>query len=133
MADMDGSSYLQFHPLTYLMKLYIEMNVASLIVKVVRDTSVDGHGHTARGRPHNKSQYYRTGEREHKMVTFITANRTCHDREAGGDNNNDEGGDELAGIRKTVETQVMHGKAENNVVSETSSTTNVLGGPFPGN
>ncbi|KAK7955980.1 uncharacterized protein PG986_005202 [Apiospora aurea] len=135
-ADMDLSSYLQFHPLTYLMKLYIEMNVASLIVKVVRDSSVDGH-QTARGR-HNKSQYYRTGAAHdgatthNKMTTFITAGRTRHDIEAGlgtGDNGSVV---ENEGIRKTVETQIVRGKAEDDGVSETSSTTKVLRGPFLG-
>ncbi|KAK7985562.1 hypothetical protein PG988_003184 [Apiospora saccharicola] len=130
--------YLQFHPLTYLMKLYIEMNVASLIVKVVRDTSVDGHGHTVRGRPHKSSQYYRTGDHDgaanHKMVTFITANRTRRDDPEAGDGHSDVGiAVENEGIRKTVETQIVHGKAEDDGASETSSTTNVLKVPFPDN
>ncbi|KAK7914169.1 hypothetical protein PG985_011872 [Apiospora marii] len=117
--------YLQFHPLTYLMKLYIEMNVASLIVKVVRDTSVNGH--SAHGRPHKVSQYYRTADHEHhKMVTCVTANRARYDPEAGFGHIYD-GSVESDGIRKTVETQIVHhGKAEDDGVSETSSTTNIL-------
>ncbi|KAK7906429.1 hypothetical protein PG985_016435 [Apiospora marii] len=42
--------YLQFHPLVYMMKLHIEMNIAALIAKVVRATTggnsegLGGHG-----------------------------------------------------------------------------------------
>ncbi|KAK8052211.1 glutathione s-transferase [Apiospora rasikravindrae] len=125
--------YLQFHPLTYLMKLYIEMNVASLIVKVVRDTSVRG-GHTARGQAQNTGHYYRTGDHDgatnNKVATYITANRTRHDTGIGV-GTSDSGSAENEGIRKTVETHIVHGKAEDDGVSETSSTTNVLReGPF---
>lgn len=35
-------SYLQFHPLVYMLKLYIEMNIADLIAKVVRATGGNG-------------------------------------------------------------------------------------------
>lgn len=39
----DGTnSYLQFHPLVYMLKLYIEMNIADLIAKVVRATGGGG-------------------------------------------------------------------------------------------
>ncbi|KAK8063107.1 hypothetical protein PG997_015204 [Apiospora hydei] len=44
--------YLQFHPLVYMMKLHIEMNIASLIAKVVRAT---GGGHSDGLGPHKSS------------------------------------------------------------------------------
>lgn len=37
-ADGVLGSYVQFHPLVYMLKLYIEMGIADLIVKVVRAT-----------------------------------------------------------------------------------------------
>ncbi|KAK6835937.1 hypothetical protein PG990_013432 [Apiospora arundinis] len=46
--------YLQFHPLVYMMKLHIEMNIASLIAKVVRATS----GGNSEGLGENKSSSF---------------------------------------------------------------------------
>lgn len=113
------------------MKLYIEMNVASLIVKVVRDTS--SVGRMGKGRPHPACQYYRSechdGPANHKMVTLITSNHTHRDAEAGVGTSTG-GSAESDGIRKTVETQIVHGKAEEDGLSETSSITNVLRGQF---
>ncbi|KAK8080794.1 hypothetical protein PG997_008612 [Apiospora hydei] len=88
-------------------------------------------------RPPEKSQYYRTGAHDgatthNKLTTFITANRTRHDVEAGLGTSDNGSVVENEGIRKTVETQVVHGKAEDDGVSETSSTTKVLRGPFLG-
>ena len=39
MSIGNGTIYIQFHPLVYILKLHIEMNIAELIVKVVRATS----------------------------------------------------------------------------------------------
>ena len=41
---MFGFSYVQFHPLAYLVKLHIEMNMATLIAKVVKGTNGFGDG-----------------------------------------------------------------------------------------
>ncbi|KAK8117982.1 uncharacterized protein PG998_006263 [Apiospora kogelbergensis] len=49
--------YLQFHPLVYMMKLHIEMNIASLIAKVVRATT-GGH---SEGLGENKSSSFSQG------------------------------------------------------------------------
>ncbi|KAK2614551.1 hypothetical protein N8I77_001362 [Diaporthe amygdali] len=38
-------SYIQFHPLMYLIKLAIEMNMAELIIKIVRSTSAHQNNH----------------------------------------------------------------------------------------
>ncbi|KAF7561103.1 hypothetical protein G7046_g3026 [Stylonectria norvegica] len=38
MSIGNGFIYVQFHPLVYMLKLYIEMNISDLIVKVVRAT-----------------------------------------------------------------------------------------------
>ncbi|KAK8137386.1 hypothetical protein PG984_005326 [Apiospora sp. TS-2023a] len=44
--------YLQFHPLVYMMKLHIEMNIAALIAKVVRATT-GGNSEGLGGRDHS--------------------------------------------------------------------------------
>lgn len=49
----DFTSYIQFHPLTYLLKLHIEMNIAELITKVVQASNpMEGHsGHKSHSLP----------------------------------------------------------------------------------
>ncbi|KAL1862810.1 hypothetical protein Daus18300_008306 [Diaporthe australafricana] len=44
-------SYIQFHPLMYLIKLAIEMNMAELIIKIVKSTSAHQNNHYATSLP----------------------------------------------------------------------------------
>ncbi|KAH7009616.1 hypothetical protein EDB80DRAFT_713588 [Ilyonectria destructans] len=61
MSIGNGFIYVQFHPLVYMLKLHIEMNISSLIVKVVRatgDNSSYANGTTGtelQSKPNNRS------------------------------------------------------------------------------
>jgi hypothetical protein len=48
--------YVQFHPLVYIIKLYIEMNMADLITKVVRASNPAGHGSSSGPATHTQTQ-----------------------------------------------------------------------------
>ncbi|KAJ4315875.1 hypothetical protein N0V84_008144 [Fusarium piperis] len=115
--------YVQFHQLTYLLKLYIEMNVASLL------------GHIVKGSSHNPTRgadnrYAHKTHDEHtnvRMATLITASRTGHVRL---DDNSVEGAyksdAQWGGIRKQVETEIVYTNPEDHDLSEASSETRVL-------
>ncbi|KAM0437856.1 hypothetical protein ACHAPT_002221 [Fusarium lateritium] len=114
--------YVQFHQLTYLLKLYIEMNVASLLGHIVKGS---------RERDYARGQESRYGPKTHddnvRMATLITANRTGHVRL---DDDTVEptyqATAEWGGIHKQVETQIVYTSPEDNAVSEASSETRVL-------
>ncbi|KAH7141735.1 hypothetical protein EDB81DRAFT_691232 [Dactylonectria macrodidyma] len=58
MSIGNGFIYVQFHPLVYMLKLHIEMNISSLIVKVVRatgDNSSYANGTELQSKPNNRS------------------------------------------------------------------------------
>ncbi|RSL50768.1 hypothetical protein CEP53_008695 [Fusarium sp. AF-6] len=53
--------YLQFHPLAYLVKLHIEMNMAELITKVVKASNPNGYDYSgSRSRSNPKSSQHQT-------------------------------------------------------------------------
>ncbi|KAF4449002.1 glutathione s-transferase [Fusarium austroafricanum] len=98
--------YVQFHQLVYLLKLYIEMNVASLlghIVKSSRDPDTSG---TA-GRSH--VQRVREELAGARMTTLISANRNGHIRldDMSSGNSRCERPEWESGIVKKVETQIV--------------------------
>ncbi|RSL98988.1 hypothetical protein CEP52_009976 [Fusarium oligoseptatum] len=118
--------YVQFHQLTYLLKLYIEMNVASLLGHIVkgaanRDGTRAGDGRYAH-KPHDEITNVR-------MATLITANRTGHvrlndDSVGGGDTYKSDS--QWGGIRKQVDTEIVYTNPEDHDLSEASSETRVL-------
>ncbi|KAK9413227.1 hypothetical protein SUNI508_02426 [Seiridium unicorne] len=108
-----GFVYVQFHPLVYIIKLHIELNMADLITKIALvDSGHSGYtGSKESQRNKSNSKGTRTDPMGVRMGTIITA---------GHDNNGfPKGG---VGIQKTVETQIRRTDEEDNV-SRTSSTT----------
>ncbi|KAJ4218813.1 hypothetical protein NW757_014591 [Fusarium falciforme] len=114
--------YVQFHQHTYLLKLYIEMNVASLLGHIVRGSR--DHEGTSGARYGHKTH---DGQTNVRMATLITANRTGHVRL-----NDDSGkgaypnGSQWGGVHNQVETEVIFTNVEDHEVSEASSETKVL-------
>ncbi|KAG9573685.1 hypothetical protein KCU97_g14972, partial [Aureobasidium melanogenum] len=50
--------YIQFHPVAYMVKLYIEMSMADLIVKVATSSEIDVRAGTSSGTPFPDSRSY---------------------------------------------------------------------------
>ncbi|KAJ2906163.1 hypothetical protein MKZ38_002878 [Zalerion maritima] len=117
MSLPNGFVYLQFHPLAYLTKLYIEMNMADLIRKVVRasnnepGSSTNGTSRLAGPKSHSNHD-----SRKGKMLSaFFTGPR--RDSVRGGNRveigvgeetarNSDHSSFPMTGIQKTVVTEV---------------------------
>jgi hypothetical protein len=129
--------YLNFHPVAYLLKLYIEMNMADLIVKVVRATNP--HAHVDGSYSHEKSSTgipgtHTGGIQSTTAATTITASKRVSRPRNGtvldGDSTEDL---ELAGIQKTTETQVVFSSKslEDDDGDSRSSSTRELRQPFP--
>ncbi|KAF5976833.1 glutathione s-transferase [Fusarium coicis] len=97
--------YVQFHQLVYLLKLYIEMNVASLLGHIVKSSREQD------ARPSDGGG--RRGVRDElvsgRMTTFVTASRTGHVRldDMSRDDNYRRRSDWENGIMKKVETKVV--------------------------
>lgn len=118
-------SYVQFHQLTYLLKLYIEMNVASLLGHIVKGARDHDGTRAADGRYAHKPHDEITNVR---MATLITSNRTGHvrlnDDSVGGETYKSDA--QWGGIRKQVETEIVYTNPEDHDLSEASSETRVL-------
>ncbi|KAK7409612.1 hypothetical protein QQX98_008207 [Neonectria punicea] len=114
--------YVQFHQLTYLLKLYIEMNVASLLGHIVRGGKDQAAGRGSGGRYGPKSHE----ETNVRMATLITANRTGHVRLDDDSTKGSYPGGAQWGIHKHVKTEVVFTGADDLEASEASSETRVL-------
>ena len=69
--------YLQFHPLAYLVKLHIEMNMAELITKVVKASNPNGYDYSgSRSRSNPKSSQHRTITGKKMGSVFPAGNTT---------------------------------------------------------
>ncbi|OBS22532.1 hypothetical protein FPOA_08869 [Fusarium poae] len=68
--------YVQFHQLVYLLKLYIEMNVASLLGHIVRDSQQQTNRPSTNRFGRNDVEHSSGG----KMTTSISANHVTHVR-----------------------------------------------------
>ncbi|KAF7563997.1 hypothetical protein G7046_g121 [Stylonectria norvegica] len=122
--------YLQFHPLAYLVKLHIEMNMADLITKVVKASSATGYpdysNERSRSAPKSSQRGPTNGSK--KVASMFAGGNTTY-IEAGGDDiempNRDLSG---GGIHKTTTTQVVIKPAgqsdfdDRDLESESSST-----------
>ncbi|KAK7948858.1 uncharacterized protein PG986_009744 [Apiospora aurea] len=127
-----GFIYVQFHPLVYILKLHIELNMADLIAKIVKSEN-NGSSYPSSG---NKQSGSKSGgvrgttnvgakndsnpgdPRGFRMATLITANRDFDNNHPSSSNGG--GARAMAGIQKT--TEVHHVIDEDNE-SRTSSTT----------
>ena len=122
-----GFVYVQFHPLVYVLKLHIELNMADLIAKIVKmenGGSYPSGSNPAAGYGKSKSAG-RTGAtntadpRGFHMATLITANRDFA-REAADDAQHHP---DAKGIQKTVETVIQRqGGVDEDAASRSSST-----------
>lgn len=95
-------SYVQFHQLVYLLKLYIEMNAASLLGHIVKSSrEQDASPQTGRK--------IRDDLANGRITTLVTANRTGHVPLAGRscDNSYEERAEWENGIVKKVETRIV--------------------------
>ncbi|CAM1505176.1 Fc.00g108130.m01.CDS01 [Cosmosporella sp. VM-42] len=120
--------YLQFHPLAYLVKLHIEMNMADLITKVVKASNPTGY--------HNYSNSQSRSAGKSSKGTAATGSKKIASMFAGGNTTFIEaGGDDIelptreTGIQKTTTTQVVIKPAnqsgdydDHDFASESSST-----------
>ncbi|KPM43693.1 hypothetical protein AK830_g2851 [Neonectria ditissima] len=128
--------YLQFHPLAYLVKVHIEMNMAELITKVVKASNSSGYPDYSgsRSQPTNgKSSGHKTGSK-HQGSMFPGGQTTFI--QAGGDNDIELSNRDIGGIQKTTTTQVVvkqnsSGYDEQDLHSESSSTRQLKKEHFP--
>ncbi|KAH7260159.1 hypothetical protein FSOLCH5_009491 [Fusarium solani] len=123
--------YVQFHPLVYLLKLHIEMNMADLIGKVVRaSNNQDSNDYSSRSRTTGKS-----GSRPTHAGRFGATLTRTHIELGEEDEMELKERQNLEGIKKTVVTEIVrtgpgHGGHEDDdipehherAVSEASST-----------
>ncbi|KAI1264776.1 hypothetical protein F5Y18DRAFT_390058 [Xylariaceae sp. FL1019] len=116
-----GFVYVQFHPLVYLLKLHIELNVTDLLAKIVRLDEGAHHGSSgpSTGAKATNDQASKGNSRNIRMTTLISTNR-------GADNVDNEF---KGGIQKTVETEIRFNKDDSDAASRASSTRK-LHSPF---
>lgn len=124
--------YLQFHPLAYLVKLHIEMNMADLITKVVKASNPAGYPDysNSRSRSNPKSSQRGTNAGGSKKIASMFAGGNVTFVEAGGDDIELPNRDMAGGIQKTMTTQVVIKNAntsnqdydDRDFASESSST-----------
>jgi hypothetical protein len=128
--------YLQFHPLTYLVKLHIEMNMAELITKVVKASNPNGYDYSdSRSRSGQKSGKTTTGK---KMGSVFPGNNQTF-IEAGGDNielpQRKEDGIQVSRTFKTTQIEVIKENRDrtdyDDLESESSSTRHLKREPLP--
>ncbi|KAF5582288.1 hypothetical protein FPANT_8598 [Fusarium pseudoanthophilum] len=117
--------YVQFHPLAYLVKLHIEMNMADLIIKVVKASNNSDYPDYSGSRSHStqKKSSKQTGKSKIPSAMFVGGNTTFIEA-----NTDDiELVDRLeGGIQKTTRTEVVVKQARrseyDDVASDTGST-----------
>ncbi|KAM0561999.1 hypothetical protein ACHAPJ_002441 [Fusarium lateritium] len=121
--------YVQFHPLAYLVKLHIEMNMADLITKVVKASNPNGYDYSgSRSNPTQQLQKSSRGQsNKSKAPTGMFAGGNTTFIEAGADDI--EMVDRMeGGIQKTTRTEVVVKQSsqsepdDRDMVSETGST-----------
>ncbi|KAM0240254.1 hypothetical protein ACHAPO_002150 [Fusarium lateritium] len=136
MSLPNGFVYIQFHPLVYLLKLHIEMNMADLIGKVVRASNNDprggGNDYSSRSRTTGASRAHGTRFGN----TLASAHHRTHIELGDDDEYELNEREKIDGIKKTVVTKITHSGEQklddsdstnedhnnDNAVSEASST-----------
>jgi hypothetical protein len=98
--------YVQFHPLVYLVKLHIEMNMADLIGKVVRASSNANasNGYNTRSRTYQSNPHTYQSRIAHTLTG--THHRT-HIELGEEDELEHQERQKLEGIKKTVVTEII--------------------------
>jgi hypothetical protein len=100
--------YLQFHPVAYLLKLAIEMNMADLIVKVVKATNprahVDGSYSKESTNPNTKTTQENNFSKPFATTGTVTQKSQYQGHVHLGDGREEV---ELGRITKTTETHVI--------------------------
>ncbi|KAF4981962.1 hypothetical protein FZEAL_2308 [Fusarium zealandicum] len=125
--------YLQFHPLAYLVKLHIEMNMAELITKVVKASNPHGYPGYSGSRSNPKSSQQATANKKTGKIFPRGGNTTYV--EAGGEDI--EMGREPSGIQMTKTTHVVVKPSKEpeyddpDFASESSSTRQLKREHFP--
>ncbi|RSL44844.1 hypothetical protein CEP54_014524 [Fusarium duplospermum] len=123
-------NYIQFHPLVYLLKLHIEMNMADLIGKVVRASNTNqDHDYSSRSRTNGTSRQHpsRFG------ATIASTHHRTHIELGEEDEYELKEREKIEGIKKTIVTQVTrsgpsdndddsHEEIDDREISESSST-----------
>lgn len=136
MSLPNGFVYVQFHPLVYLLKLHIEMNMADLIGKVVRASNQEG--------THDYSSRSRTGQagsrpNASRFGGNITSTHHRTHIELGDDDDEMElkERENLEGIKKTVVTEIIRSGPDDDDVPELheravseASSTKLQGRPY---
>ncbi|KAJ6443667.1 Sterol 3-beta-glucosyltransferase [Purpureocillium lavendulum] len=136
MSIGNGTIYIQFHPLVYILKLHIEMNIADLIVKVVQATSDNkyyGDGtelrsKRAKGFFQEEGSGNRTGANGQPLDPF-TGHRNNVEAFSEGYRKRVSGG----GITKIVQTKVVSRRRDEDVDEDngSESSTRNLKEPAP--
>ncbi|CAM1509912.1 Fc.00g002470.m01.CDS01 [Cosmosporella sp. VM-42] len=136
MSLPNGFVYVQFHPLVYLLKLHIEMNMADLIGKVVRaSNNQDGtHDYSSRSRTGQTGSRPHPGRFGH---TLTSAHHRTHIELGDDDEMELKERENLEGIKKTVVTEIIRSgpngedddvpELHERAVSEASSTKQLHG------
>jgi hypothetical protein len=106
-----GFVYVQFHPLVYLLKLHIEMNMADLIAKIVR---VENPSYASNSGGNGEASA-KADTRGFNMTTTITTK--AHAQQSYSSRNYDG-----EGIHRKIETEVVHHPADDDSGSVSSST-----------
>ncbi|KAI0179703.1 hypothetical protein GGR52DRAFT_587237 [Hypoxylon sp. FL1284] len=99
-----GFVYVQFHPLVYILKLYIELNMADLIAKVVRAENGGSYGSGSGNKSKSHGLGIPTDPRGVRLATIVTVGRA----DPNGEDYDEENGPKEGGIQKTVETEIRH-------------------------
>ena len=116
--------YIQFHPVTYLTKLNIEMSVANLIARLARNGQTSdqfrssSYNNTA---PHNVNGNPQFGNEQDLALKSFTKSRI---RSEPNDNDSDDGvNQQLGGIHKRLEYEVTvhHNPKSNSKPSSSNS------------
>ncbi|KAF4918888.1 hypothetical protein CGCVW01_v008446 [Colletotrichum viniferum] len=112
--------YAQFHPLAYLLKLHIEMGMADLIAKVVREShSMNAHLESRRNNnegapvPNQKKSISRSTESRSRRFSmpylgsrFVLSSQETASKRNSGEDTHDPGQQESSGSRRIVQTEV---------------------------
>ncbi|KAI0016285.1 hypothetical protein F4780DRAFT_772962 [Xylariomycetidae sp. FL0641] len=127
--------YLNFQSFAYMCKLHIEMNMAELIRKIVRETNHANPDRTPSSDGWGYGKKSSAGKTQNTFLNTITGGATASRYHAGSrahvelgsrgdssDNYGKEQGLELGGIHRTIVTEVVHSNVEEDEVSSQSSS-----------
>ncbi|KAG9963036.1 hypothetical protein KCU61_g4287, partial [Aureobasidium melanogenum] len=100
--------YIQFHPVAYMVKLYIEMSMADLIVKVATSSEIDVRAGTSSGTPFPDSRSY-AQRTFNDRDTVNGAKNTARIGHTQGTGTNRE---DVKGIQRQTEVQIFVGDSD---------------------